>query len=567
MDFDDRVTFPYSRRPSGDLRRTRSLSAIEGRVSELAEKTMLNRRGGREDRLRDGEEQKRSVSRTSKGSVSEQTEGVSRSGSGILSPEGSEGRVAAAKGGYLAEFTEVAAASSAAKEGGYVEEPREAGSPPTPAPPAAPEKKKRVTGTALPRVTSLGRRLGEGAFGRVHEAVVDPFRHLKCAFEEVHVRQVFIEHGDESDKWLRSLGYSDPEIESLKYGINFTEEQKMTMRIVNLLVSAENPICREIIAKMLAEISVNPPINCPQSLKENFFDKLGENPKEMIEGYLKGEVQSDFALEDLVQALEYANQISTLDSTAKVAVKTVKRRMEDALEELHHEAEMMQRLGKPHPNIVQYKGFFTTHEGKNGLYVEYCSHGSLEFCSKRKQETAIQEIGIGQKKITPKFIDIAIGIAKGLKHLEQCNITHNDLAARNVLFDEDFTPKIADFGMARVMDKEHKQGDVGPALWMAPERIGGERIISFETDRFALGLVFVELLTGDLPYDHYEESERDLIRMLKAGTAHAVDEELMNPTKDEKIAKFLGIIQALTSFNLSDRPSIDEVIEQLDDLK
>ena len=624
----ERITSTPFIRPA-DFRRTKSLSAIEGRVSDLAEKAMLRRR---ESRLEGGKAQKREVSRAPKREIRGQTEGVRRSSSGIISPAEhggylEEGMASAEHGGYLDEARDE---SSAAEDAGYFAEESDRSSAATemsePAgvldgslaaedagylakvrsdtssglsseesqsKPSAemesdrvdqvaraftdPVRRKRITGTALPRVTSLGEKLGEGAFGVVHEAVVEPFRHLKCAFDEVHVREVFIEHGDESDKWLKGLGYTDSEIDNLKTTLRFTPEQKMTMRIVNLLVSTENPICREIVAKMLAEVSGNLPVDFPTSLKSNFFDKLGDDPRGTIEAYLKGEIQTGFALEDLVKALKYVNEISTKDPSAKVAVKTIKHRMTDIVEEFHHEAEIMQRLGEPHPNIVQFKGVFATQKGESGLYVEYCAHGSLESCSRKTHDAKIQEIGIGQKKVTPKFIEIAIGIARGLKHLHSHKITHNDLAARNVLFDEDFTPKIADFGMAKMMDREQRQTGRGPLLGMAPERLGDQRVVSFETDLFAMGVLFAELFTGDMPYAHYSgidfsdanrklRSFRIIKKMVEDGKASVVDEKSMNPENKAEITKFLRIILDLTSFDPKARPSIDEVIDQLDAL-
>jgi len=624
----ERITSTPFIRPA-DFRRTKSLSAIEGRVSDLAEKAMLRRR---ESRLEGGKAQKREVSRAPKREIRGQTEGVRRSSSGIISPAEhggylEEGMASAEHGGYLDEARDE---SSAAEDAGYFAEESDRSSAATemsePAgvldgslaaedagylakvrsdtssglsseesqsKPSAemesdrvdqvaraftdPVRRKRITGTALPRVTSLGKKLGMGAFGEVHKAVVEPFNHLKCTFDEVHVRQVFLEHREESDKWLKALGFSDQEIDSLKTTLRLKPKQKMTMRIVNLLVSMESPICREIVAKMLAEVSENLPVDCPSDLRENFFNKLGDDPKETIEEYLKGEIQTGFALEDLVKALEYVNGESTVDSSAKVAIKTIRRRTKDAMEEFHHEAEIMQKLGDPHPNIVQFKGVFATNKGENGLYVDYCKHGSLESCSRKTHDKQIQETGIGQNKVTPRFVGIAIGIAKGLKHLHKHNITHNDLAARNVLFDEDFTPKIADFGMAKVMHGTQKRGDVVPLLWAAPERLGDQRVVSFETDLFAMGVLFAELFTGDMPYAHYSgidfsdanrklRSFRIIKKMVEDGKASVVDEKSMNPENKAEITKFLRIILDLTSFDPKARPSIDEVIDQLDAL-
>ena len=64
-----------------------------------------------------------------------------------------------------------------------------------------------------------------------------------------------------------------------------------------------------------------------------------------------------------------------------------------------------------------------------------------------------------------------LGIARGMRHLAQQGIVHRDLAARNVLLSAKFEPKIADFGLSRVVGAEQvaqTASNMGPIKHMPP---------------------------------------------------------------------------------------------------
>jgi serine/threonine protein kinase len=96
---------------------------------------------------------------------------------------------------------------------------------------------------------------------------------------------------------------------------------------------------------------------------------------------------------------------------------------------------------------------------------------------------------------------IAMEVCRGMDYLHRRKIVHRDLKAANLLLDEHGTVKIADFGVARVMD--HAGGvmtaETGTYRWMAPEVIE-HKPYREKADVFSFGVVLWELLTGQVPY-------------------------------------------------------------------
>lgn len=115
--------------------------------------------------------------------------------------------------------------------------------------------------------------------------------------------------------------------------------------------------------------------------------------------------------------------------------------------------------------------------------------------------------GFGQVKACA----VALAMAEGLRHAHERGILHRDIKMTNVLFDSTGTPKIGDFGIARMFTDtgvDPTLGRVrGTPRYMAPEQLSGSRL-SPGTDLYALALVFYELLTGVPAFDPYRPLRR-----------------------------------------------------------
>jgi serine/threonine protein kinase len=148
-----------------------------------------------------------------------------------------------------------------------------------------------------------------------------------------------------------------------------------------------------------------------------------------------------------------------------------------------------------HINIVSLFGFCL--EGsKRALLYEYMPNGSLDdyIYSENPKEILGWE----------KLYGIAIGIARGLEYLHHsCNtrIIHFDIKPQNILLDQDFCPKIADFGLAKLCrTKESKlsmTGARGTIGFIAPEVIYRSfGIVSTKSDVYSYGMMLLEMVGG-----------------------------------------------------------------------
>lgn len=97
---------------------------------------------------------------------------------------------------------------------------------------------------------------------------------------------------------------------------------------------------------------------------------------------------------------------------------------------------------------------------------------------------------------------IAKGTARGLTYLHHMSIIHGNLTARNFLLDEQFHPKISEFGLSRLMTTTASVLAVGRELgYRAPElsSLMKPTRASTKSDVYSLGIIILELLTGELP--------------------------------------------------------------------
>ncbi|KAK9689677.1 hypothetical protein RND81_09G074600 [Saponaria officinalis] len=145
-----------------------------------------------------------------------------------------------------------------------------------------------------------------------------------------------------------------------------------------------------------------------------------------------------------------------------------------------------------HVNLVRLRGFCS--EGAKKLLVyDFMQNGSLDYHLFPDKSHATLD--------WPKRYQIALGTARGLAYLhEKCRdcIIHCDIKPENILLDSEFRPRVADFGLAKLVGRDFSRVLTtmrGTRGYLAPEWISGVAITA-KADIFSYGMVLFELLSG-----------------------------------------------------------------------
>ena len=181
-----------------------------------------------------------------------------------------------------------------------------------------------------------------------------------------------------------------------------------------------------------------------------------------------------------------------------VALKILAREKEKDphfAERFQREAQALARLS--HSNIVMVYDFGET-AGLYYLLMEYVDGLNLRQLLQRQKITPEQAL-----TIVPK-------ICEALQYAHEQQIVHRDIKPENVLVDKYGRVKIADFGIAKILGQARPNGSltgekgvIGTPHYMAPEQIEKPATVDHRADIYSLGVVFYELLTGELPLGRF----------------------------------------------------------------
>lgn len=150
------------------------------------------------------------------------------------------------------------------------------------------------------------------------------------------------------------------------------------------------------------------------------------------------------------------------------------------------ELELLRDCRNPH--IVQFLGASIMHR-QIAIVTELMPLGDLH--------TALSSRRV---QWGPRGLRIALDVARGLAFLHRRRIAHLDLKSPNILLGRDYTAKIADVGIARVLTESHMSTvtSTGTFAWAAPELLLGSQV-SVQADIYSFGVVLWEIVTGEQP--------------------------------------------------------------------
>ncbi|KAL3517361.1 hypothetical protein ACH5RR_019950 [Cinchona calisaya] len=255
------------------------------------------------------------------------------------------------------------------------------------------------------------------------------------------------------------------------------------------------------------------------------------------------------------------------DGTA-VAIKRLSNEGQQGDKEFLVEVEMLSRLH--HRNLVKLVGYYSSRDSsQNLLCYELVPNGSLE-------SWLHGPLGVNCPLDWDTRMKIALDAARGLAYLHEDSqpcVIHRDFKASNILLENNFHAKVADFGLA-------KQAPEGRANYLSTRVMGTFGYVAPEyamtghllvkSDVYSYGVVLLELLTGKKPVDMAQPSGQENLVTWARPILRDKDrlEELADPRLEgkyptEDFVRVCTIAAACVSPEASQRPTMGEVVQSL----
>ena len=168
-------------------------------------------------------------------------------------------------------------------------------------------------------------------------------------------------------------------------------------------------------------------------------------------------------------------------------------------------------------------------------------------------------------------LTIAAGATKGMLHLHSQSppVIHRDLKSPNLLVDEGWRTKVADFNLSRMMSESGSCASTGTLTnanprWLAPEIMRGAKA-SVASDLYAMGVVLWELLALDVPWPR-EDMLRIMCMVSMEGARPPVPPAERIPGGSfQGLPGYLALMERCWAQQPEDRPaSFEEVVESLE---
>ncbi|MEQ8766943.1 MAG: serine/threonine-protein kinase [Planctomycetota bacterium] len=228
---------------------------------------------------------------------------------------------------------------------------------------------------------------------------------------------------------------------------------------------------------------------------------------------LSGRVLGDFRIEELIgrggMGVVYSARQLSLDR--QVAVKILPASyalLVSRAERFRREAQAAARLR--HPNLV---AIHTVGEEQGIAYFAMQKIDGESLSVRLRDQPSLP----GTAAEFDAVARIGQRVAEALAYAHEQGVVHRDIKPSNILLEPDGTPKVTDFGLAKILDVQDDvsmSGEVlGTPYYMSPEQASGEKQVDGRSDVYSLGVMLFEMVTGRPPF--HEGSVQTILRTIQ----------------------------------------------------
>ncbi len=228
-----------------------------------------------------------------------------------------------------------------------------------------------------------------------------------------------------------------------------------------------------------------------------------------------------------------------------VAIKILAPHLEsqtDVIARFVREIHLLTRL--THPNIVDIIDAGVTDLGRHYYVMEYIDGLSLERIVRKHRVRSHTAVAILKQ------------IVAGLKAAHKQGILHRDLKPGNILLDRNAVVRIADFGLAAVAVNHREDdepmtrtdGHLGTVGYMSPEQMSNASECDERSDIYAVGVIFYQMLTGQLPHGSFKPASE-----LAPGLTSAADRLIEKCIRNDPDERYQTADQLLESVGKLER--------------